>query len=63
MRNTKPISLTRVSVIQPKPVEAEPQCWLDECTAKGEHPIVANAFLCTVHFLRDRVRQNLAASV
>lgn len=56
MRNTKPINLTRVAVIQPK---SEPQCWLDGCTEKGEHRIVANAYLCTVHFLRDRVRQNL----
>ena len=58
MRNTKPINLTRVAVIQPK---TEPKCWLDGCNAKGEHHIVANAYLCTVDFLRDRVRQNLAA--
>lgn len=58
MRNTKPFSLTRVAVIQPKPVR---ECWLDGCHGEGEHHIVGGAFLCTPHFLWDRVRQNLAA--
>lgn len=54
MRQNQPMP-TRVAVIQPKPRQ---ECWLDGCHAEGEHHIVANAYLCLEHFLRDAVRRN-----
>lgn len=36
------------------------ECDFRDCHQPGEHILIGDARLCLVHFLRDRVRLNLA---
>ena len=57
MRKTTEVTFTAVRAIHPKPARA---CHFKDCRQPGEHVLIGDARLCLEHFLRDRVRLNLA---
>ena len=57
-RNSRPQHHGIAPVIRRKNTKT---CAFKDCQLDGEHHILGDAHLCTEHFLRDRVRLNLAA--
>ena len=57
-RNQKPVDVKAAPQIQQKPAHL---CAFKSCQQPGEFHLIGDASLCIEHFLRDRVRLNLAS--